>query len=213
MAAEDKKTKLILFDWGNIVESHTTGYSCYNAFDDAFYECGYRGEEKVFYILGKYNIACIRNEQEFEKTYELMKQDFNLNKTYQEFVDIYKKTFAKIDYYKDVAEYEVSLKDKCYIGILSDLTLFDKERLDHQVHLENYDYVFLSFEMGLKKPNVELFKLVQSKLQFKTKDILFIDDRKVNVEAALAFGWNAFQATGLELDKIKDKCEEFLNED
>ena len=39
------KTKLILFDWGNIVESHTTGYSCYDAFDDTFKECGYQGED------------------------------------------------------------------------------------------------------------------------------------------------------------------------
>ena len=28
------KKKLILFDWGNIVESHTTGYSCYDAWND-----------------------------------------------------------------------------------------------------------------------------------------------------------------------------------
>ncbi|MBR6073184.1 MAG: hypothetical protein IKP76_02550 [Bacilli bacterium] len=25
--------KLILFDWGNIVESHTTGYTCHNAWN------------------------------------------------------------------------------------------------------------------------------------------------------------------------------------
>lgn len=30
------KNKLILFDWGNIVESHTTGYSCLDAWDDLF---------------------------------------------------------------------------------------------------------------------------------------------------------------------------------
>ena len=35
------KNKLILFDWGNIVESHTTGYSCRNAWNDLFQECGY----------------------------------------------------------------------------------------------------------------------------------------------------------------------------
>jgi len=46
---------------------------------------------------------------------------------------------------------------------------------------------------------------------FKPEDILFIDDRKDNVESALKMGWNAFQLTGLELDEIKQKCEEFLN--
>lgn len=31
-----KKNKLILFDWGNIVESHQTGYTVYDAWNDLF---------------------------------------------------------------------------------------------------------------------------------------------------------------------------------
>ena len=27
---------MILFDWGNIIESHTTGYTCLDAFNDLF---------------------------------------------------------------------------------------------------------------------------------------------------------------------------------
>ncbi len=204
------RKKLILFDWGNIVESHTTGYSCYDAFNDLFLECGYKGNENVFNLLGKYKLACIQNDDEFEKVYKMMSKEFNLNKTYQEFVDIYKRVFDKIDYYKEVAEYEVSLKDRCYIGILSDLTMFDKERLNRQVNLSNYDYVFLSFEYGLKKSNIEFFNRIQNKLPFKPQDILFIDDRKENTEMALKLGWNVFQTTGLELNKIKQRCEDFL---
>ena len=44
---------------------------------------------------------------------------------------LYKKIFDKIDYYQEVADYEVSLKDRCAIGILSNLTIFDKERLEY----------------------------------------------------------------------------------
>lgn len=36
-----KKNKLILFDWGNIVESHLTGYTVHMAFNDLFKELGY----------------------------------------------------------------------------------------------------------------------------------------------------------------------------
>ena len=206
------KKKLILFDWGNIVESHTTGYSCYDAWNDLFHECGYQGNEVVFNLLKKYKLSSIRNSAEFEEVYYLMAKDFNFTKTYNEFVEIYKRVFANIDYYQDVADYEVSLKDKCYIGILSDLTIFDKERLNKQVNLSLYDYVFLSFELGLKKPNIEIFNKVQSEIPFEPKDILFIDDRSDNIETALKMGWNVLQATGLELDKIKQKCSEFLSE-
>ena len=206
------KSKLILFDWGNIVESHTTGYSCRDAWDKLFLECGYEGPEKIFGLLGKYRLTCIKNSNEFAKIYEQIKSEFSLNKTYEEFVDIYKKTFENIDYYKEVALYETSLKDKCYIGILSDLTIFDIDRLDKQVNLSLYDYVFLSCKLGLKKPEVEIFQKVQSQLSFAKKDILFIDDRSDNIQTAKDFGWNTLQATGLELDKIKQKCQEFLTD-
>lgn len=205
------KKKLILFDWGNIVESHTTGYTCYDAYNDLFYECGYKGEEMIFNVLGKYKLSCIKTNEEFSKTYKLMAKEFNLNKTYDEFVKIYKKVFSRIDYYKEVADYEISLKDKCYIGILSDLNIFDKERLDKQVNLSLYDYVFLSYEMGLKKPSIEIFNAVQKQLPFTPNNILFIDDRKDNIESAKKLGWNTCQATGLELDKIKSSVDKFLS--
>lgn len=158
-----------------------------------------------------YKLNSIKTEEDFATTYELMKKEFNFNTSFEEFMEIYKRVFDKIDYYKDVANYEVSLKDRCKIGIFSNLAIFDKERLDKQVNLKNYDYVLLSFEYGLRKPESEFYKAVQSKLPFSREDILFIDGRSDNVDAALKAGWNAFQATGLELDRIKEKCEEFLN--
>ncbi len=205
------KDKIILFDWGNIVESHTTGYTCFNAFNDVFYECGYKGEESILNKLSKFRLSSIKNMEEFELTYNKMAKEFSLNKTFEEFLIIDKKIFDKIDYYKEVADFEVSLKDKCFIGIFSNLTILDKERLNKQVNLANYDYVFLSFEMGLKKPEMDIYEKVQNELPFKGKNILFIDDRKDNIEAASKMGWETLQATGLELDKIKHKCEEFLN--
>lgn len=205
------KNKLILFDWGNIVESFTTGYTCIDAWNDLFISCGYKGKEAAYNKLHKYKLTRIKDYQEFEKVYEQMKTDFNLNKSFDEFIDIYKDTFDKVYYYKDVSEYEKSLKDKCYIGIFSNLTIFDKERLDKQVDLSKYDYVFLSYEMGLRKPEIEIYNKVQSNLPFKPADILFIDDKLANVESASKIGWNVLQTTGLELDKIKQTCEDFLN--
>lgn len=203
--------KLILFDWGNIVESHTTGYSCYDAWNDLFKVCGYKENKNIYNELKKYKLSTISNDLEFKKVYIKISNEFNLNTTFEVFIKLYIKIFDKIDYYKDVVSYELSLKKKCYIGILSNLTIFDKERLNKQVNLSNYDYVFLSFELGLAKPNIELFRKVQDKLPFEPNNILFIDDKKENIEVASELGWNVLQATGLELDIIKDKCEQFIN--
>ena len=206
------KTKLILFDWGNIVESHLTGYSVKCAWNDLFQACGYEGDENLTSHLKKYRLSAIKNEEEFKKTYESMKVEFGLKTTYEEFVTFYASFFDKIEAYPGVADYEKSLKDRCYIGILSDLTIFDKERLNRQVDLSQYDYVFLSYEFGMKKPDMEIFEAVQKQLPFEPQNILFIDDRQDNIESAQKMGWNTFQVTGLELDKIKQKCEAFLSE-
>ena len=207
------RKKLILFDWGNIVESHTTGYTCYDAFNDLFKVCGYGGNDNIFTSLSKYKLSSVSTVADFEDVYNQIANEYKFKTTYIEFIKLYKEIFDKIDYYKDVAEYEKSLKDKCCIGILSNLTIFDKERLNKQVDLSKYDYVFLSFEMNCKKPSREIYEKVIEKVPFNSEDILFIDDRQDNIDMAKEFGWNTLKATGLELEKIKDCCENFIKGD
>ena len=205
------KNKLILFDWGNIVNSHLTGYTNIIAWDDLFLKCGYKGNEKIAYSISKYKISSIKSVSEYKKTYEEMKRHYKLNTTFEEYIELYKEIFNKTDYYQDVADYEHSLKSRCAIGIFSNLSIYDKDILDKEVGLSNYDYVFLSFEIGLKKPQKEIYEYVQKSVPFEPNDILFIDDKKENIEVAKEMGWNAFQATGLELDKIKRVCDDFLS--
>lgn len=197
--------KLILFDWGNIVEA-----PCTDGWLNLFKACGFK--ENIMPSIHDYSLSSISTIDKFEEVYNQMARDFKFNTTFLEFVDLYKKIFSKIDCYEEVADYEKSLKDRCYIGILSNLTLFDKERLNKQVDLSKYDYVFLSFEMESRKPDSEIYEKVMEQISFDKKDILFIDDRLDNIESAKKIGWNTLQATGLELDKIKEKCEEFLND-
>ncbi len=206
-----KKEKLILFDWGGIVEAFTTGYSCRKAWNDLFMSCGYKKDQEPFSSLSKYRTTAIHTEKEFEKVYAFIKDDFGLDTDYSQFKTNYYEIFDRTDYYEDVRDFELSLRDKCYIGILSNLTIFDKKRLDKQVGLSNYDYLFLSFELACRKPDEEIYSKVQKSIPFDKNDVLFIDDKMVNIEAAKEFGWNAVCLSGLELDKIKIACKEFLN--
>ena len=207
-----KKNKLIIFDWGNVVESHITGYTGYDAINDLFEACGYTKNEGPYVTLDKLNLFSIKDLKGFEKIYnEVIKPKMNLNKTFDEYLKLQYEIFDNVDYYKDVANYEVSLKDKCYIAILSNLYIYDKERLNKELDLSKYDYLFLSCDMGLEKPNDNIYEEVQKLVPFKPEDILFIDDRMDNLKPAQKLGWNTLQATGLELDLIKEKCEKFIN--
>ena len=175
-----------------------------------FKKLGYDKEEIVFNNLSKYRLSAIQTVEEFEKVYDQISKEFNLSASYIEFIKEYKSIFDKVDYYKEVSLYEKSLSSKCEIGILSNLTVFDKERLNMQVDLSKYDYVFLSFELGCRKPDDEIYDKV-NEIIGSNKDILFVDDKEINLEAARKHGWKTLLATGLELDKIKEGCENFLN--
>lgn len=199
-----KKNKLILFDWGGIVEDN---YRWFQDYEKVFHDCGYDGK----FELRDYKFSAIPNETEFRKVFDRIKKDYNLNVDYEYFINRFIEVLDDTPYYKEVAEYEHSLKDKCYIGILSNLSIFDRDRIDRQVNLSMYDYVFLSYELACRKPDREIYEKVQEQLPFDKKDILFIDDRSDNIEEAKKFGWNVFKTTGKELDKIKEVCEEFLN--
>ena len=88
-----------------------------------------------------------------------------------------------------------------------------KKRINNQLDFSKYDYVFLSFELSSRKPYDEIYEKIMKQVPFNSKDILFIDDSKKNIETADKYGWNTLICTGKELDLIKDKCEDFLKED
>ena len=206
-----KKNKLIIFDWGEIVESHYENFGTSQAFNELFKVLGYKNEDiDIFKSLHKYKLSSISSMEELEETYNEIKKEFDLEKDFAAFVDNYIKIMDKIYYYKDVVEFEHSLKDKCYIGILSNLVILDEKRINKQLNLSMYDYVFLSYKFGLKKPNKDIYEEVMKNIEFKPEEILFIDDSEKNIETAKSMGWNTLIATGKELNKIKEKCYEFL---
>ena len=149
----------------------------------------------------------LENDRWFEK----IKKEFNLECNSEEFYDYYIKEFDKIEYYKDVVEFAHSLKDRCKIAILSNLGSLDKQRLDKQVDLKEFDYVWLSFELNCRKPKEKIYEIVEKDCKIEPKNILFIDDSKENIEVAKNRGWNTCLATGHELDKIREKVNKFLN--
>ncbi len=205
-----KKNKLILFDWGNIVEDKE---SMEKGWNELFRLLGYKGTDDVIPYLRKYELTGIDTMEKLENAYNSLKEELNLDKEFNTFLDNYNKVFDKTVYYKDVRDYEHSLKDKCYIGILSNLLIIDKKRINNQLDLSKYDYVFLSFELSSRKPYDKIYEKIMEQVPFNSKDILFIDDSKKNIETADKYGWNTLNCTGKELDLIKDKCEDFLKED
>lgn len=56
-----------------------------------------------------------------------------------------------------------------------------------------FEKVYFSFEMGMRKPDAEIFNYIIKKHELSPKRTLFIDDKKENTDAALSLGiqvWN-----------------------
>ena len=60
-----------------------------------------------------------------------------------------------------------------------------------------FDHRFLSFELGLLKPDVDAFARVAGMLQAPAERVLFLDDNEMNVAGAAAAGFQAFRAAGV----------------
>ena len=66
---------------------------------------------------------------------------------------------------------------------------------------------FLLVLQGLRKPDAAAFEVVVNTLQKPSQQLIFVDDRKVNVEAAAASGLKAVHFTG----NVKDLEQQLLD--
>lgn len=103
-----------------------------------------------------------------------------------------RKNFTEIKGTREIIE---RLKKEGYTLIL--LSNHGKEWVEYCERKYSYHKLFkhvvYSFQVGLTKPNKEIFLLVLKKLQLKPQECLFIDDYKNNILAAESLSMKAIQ--------------------
>ena len=85
------------------------------------------------------------------------------------------------------------------IGLLSNTNALHWAEHRHALaFLDRFDHRFLSFELGLLKPDREVFDEVAAFLPTAPDRVLFLDDNQINVDGARAAGFRAARAVGPE---------------
>jgi glucose-1-phosphatase len=85
------------------------------------------------------------------------------------------------------------------IGCLSNINALHWDRLSAQSTVfDSFSYRFLSFELGMVKPDGELFEHIGSSLPLPRHRVLFLDDNDLNVDAAAAAGFAARRVQGID---------------
>jgi putative hydrolase of the HAD superfamily len=71
-----------------------------------------------------------------------------------------------------------------------------------------FEKVYYSYEMGMRKPDASIFRYIVNKHELSPKRTLFVDDKKVNTEAASSIGihvWNLQVGHQDVIDLFKQK--------
>jgi len=85
------------------------------------------------------------------------------------------------------------------VGCLSNTNAVHWDRIRDSWGLDQlFDFVFLSHEMGLLKPDPEIFERVSSVAGCASEQIAFLDDAVSNVDQARSMGFQARKVNGVD---------------
>jgi len=133
------------------------------------------------------------------------------NKNYN-FIDSWLRDYAVIKPTFDLIEllqqehkeYKIGLFSNIYTGMVPEMM---KRQLIPNI---NYNYTFLSCDIGMQKPDKQIYNYVLSITGFKTNQILFIDDKDDNIESAINIGFNTFKFSRQDPKESIIRLKEFL---
>ncbi|KYK28100.1 hypothetical protein AYK20_01690 [Thermoplasmatales archaeon SG8-52-1] len=177
--------KAIIFDWGGVlIESPSKGIISYCA-----------------------NYLKV-DVKEFDRVYQKYKQDFQMGKISEnEFWNrvsldlgiqkppihsLWKDAFiASYIEKKDIFNIVSNLRKNGYkIGILSN-TEMPATRFFYEQNYNLFDNIVFSCNVGVKKPDSQIYKIILKKLHIQPKEAVIIDDREENIVGANNVGMNA----------------------
>jgi len=111
------------------------------------------------------------------------------------------------------------LKDDYDLAILSNINNLHLQcvhnYLDNNHNINNFEdryfkSVFYSHQIGMRKPENDIYLHVQKELDCLPDHILFIDDMEQNINAAHKHGWKA--ALHLPADSIELKLSDYISQ-
>jgi putative hydrolase of the HAD superfamily len=189
MRSEKNLIEVIFFDLGNVIlpfnNYQIAEKLCRFSQIEEFQEPG-----KVFSYLFDLREGVINpfdmgkvSPQEF---FQSVRNHLGLSITFEQFIPIWTDIFVED---REVSEIIRSLKGKRRLGLLSNT---DPLHFNYIVSTFPIVSVFekwiLSYEVGFKKPDAQIFQKAMEWASVEPEKILFIDDTKGHVEAAIFLG-------------------------
>jgi glucose-1-phosphatase len=145
------------------------------------------------------NDAVRRYESSEWDTREFAEQivaDFKLPVTTAEFLDNFSKWPRKL--YPGAAPLVATLQKNYRVSCLSNTSALHWARMRDHMGIDNiFPEPFLSFRMGMMKPDATIFNAVVERLNAQPEQVLYFDDNQINADGARAVGMVAHRVDGV----------------
>ena len=130
----------------------------------------------------------IEGKISLKKTLEMISKNvgFSQKKLKKIIIKAYKKNFRQN---KLLFKKAFKLKKSGYkIAVLSDQWHFSKEALMPDKLYKKFNEIVVSCDVGMRKPNSKIYRLILKRLRVPVKQVLFIDNQEWNIKPAKKLG-------------------------
>ena len=181
--------EVILFDLGNVILPFNN-YQIAEKLSLLSQRKEFQDPQKIFSYLFDLEKGVIndfdRGRVSPSDFFQSIKKYLNLSISFETFIPIWTDIFIEN---KEVSEIIRSLKERWRLGLLSNTDpLHFSYILSKFPIMSTFDKFILSYEVGVKKPDVRIFQKAIEWASVQPEKILFIDDTKGHVDAALSLG-------------------------
>jgi HAD superfamily hydrolase (TIGR01509 family) len=181
--------EVILFDLGNVI-LFFNHYQIAEKLSRFSLKREFQDPQKIFPYLFDLEQGVINGfdvgDMSPEEFFQSVKKHLDLSISYQEFLPIWNDIFVED---QEVSQIILFLKGKWRLGLLSNTDpLHFNYILSKFSIMRAFDKWILSYEVGFKKPAIEIFQKAIGWANVEPQRILFIDDLKMHVEVAVSLG-------------------------
>jgi FMN phosphatase YigB (HAD superfamily) len=181
--------EVIFFDLGNVILPFAH-YQIAEKLSRFAQSKEFQDPQKIFSYLFDFREG-IANDFDVGKLtprnfFQSIKKHLHLSISFEEFIPIWTDIFVE-DH--EVSQIILFLKGRWRLGLLSNTDpLHFNYILSKFPLMTAFDKWILSYEVGCKKPAIEIFQKAMAWASVKPQKILFIDDIKTHVDVAISLG-------------------------
>jgi FMN phosphatase YigB (HAD superfamily) len=181
--------KAVIFDLGNVLVDfdHRLASESISHFTD-------RPPEDIFNLFFDSKLTGLFEEGKISprQFFAEVRNTLNLKINYYQFVPIWNEIFFFTEKNLGVYKLACNLKSIYKFAVLSNINILHLEYIKRTFPILNALQIIASYELGLRKPHVEIYQKVLQMLGVASHNVFYADDRAELVEIARRLGMRSF---------------------